>query len=92
MKPWLISICLLAFWVSSLSGQEQPGFNPGILEESWQAHWITCPDIDEQEYGVYLFRRDFSFDSLPGSLKARILRNTHCISGIIFPSFLKKPD
>jgi alpha-L-rhamnosidase len=41
------------------------GFNPDILNKEWTAKWITCPGISGKEYGVYLFRKDFTMDSEP---------------------------
>jgi len=37
--------------------------DPKLLRETWPARWITCPGISGQEFGVYLFRKDFVLDT-----------------------------
>lgn len=46
-------------------GQISTQINPKLLNETWSAKWITCPEISGREYGVYLFRKSFQFDSIP---------------------------
>jgi len=46
-------------------GQTTNKINPNLLHETWSAKWITCPGISGKEYGVYLFRKSFQFDSVP---------------------------
>lgn len=35
---------------------------------SWEAQWITHPTASVLDYGVFLFRNEFSLDQVPGSL------------------------
>jgi len=46
-------------------GQTTNKINPNLLHETWSAKWITYPEISGKEYGVYLFRKSFQFDSVP---------------------------
>ncbi len=46
-------------------GQVSTQINPKLLNETWSAKWITCPEISGKEYGVYLFRKSFQFASVP---------------------------
>ena len=46
-------------------GQVSTQINPKLLNNMWSAKWITCPGISGNEYGVYLFRKSFQFDSVP---------------------------
>jgi len=46
-------------------GQTTTLINQNLLHETWSAKWITCPEISGKEYGVYLFRKSFQFDSIP---------------------------
>lgn len=46
-------------------GQISTQINPKLLNETWSAKWITFPEISGKEYGVYLFRKSFQFDSIP---------------------------
>lgn len=36
-----------------------------LLERSWQASWITHPEITGKEFGVYLFQKAFNLKSAP---------------------------
>jgi hypothetical protein len=40
---------------------------PVLLNQQWPAKWITCPGISGTEFGVYLFRKDFTLDTEAGS-------------------------
>lgn len=49
------------------------------------ADWITCPNINGNEYGVYLFRKNYYFDQIPTQLPLKISadnRYTLYINGI----------
>jgi alpha-L-rhamnosidase len=35
------------------------GVNPDILNKDWASRWVTYPGISGNEFGVYLFRKDF---------------------------------
>lgn len=45
-----------------VSAQETT-INPAIINQTWTAKWITCPNVTGNEYGVYLFRKTFELDS-----------------------------
>lgn len=44
---------------------DSPTINPSLLEKSWPARWITCPDYPGQEFGVFHFRRSFDLSAKP---------------------------
>ncbi len=44
-----------------LAAQERPG----LLRETWKAHWITAAGAPPTEYGVYHFRRVFELPGKP---------------------------
>lgn len=46
-------------------GQVSTKINPKLLNKMWSAKWITYPGSSGKEYGVYLFRKSFQFDSVP---------------------------
>lgn len=59
---------LFLFFFTSLpflSRAQQIPINPELLRGSWNARWITCPDIQGKAYGVYHFRKPFSLDAVP---------------------------
>jgi len=66
----IILVCF--FFLNGIQAQLSETVNPDILEKEWPAHWITSPGISGKEYGVYLFRKDFSLDSLPGSFLVHV--------------------
>lgn len=59
--PFLL---LLLVWPFLLSAQQVP-VNPHLLNGSWSAHWITCPNIQVRAYGVFHFRKKFQLTDLP---------------------------
>jgi len=52
--------------------QSPQKINHDLLVKSWPAKWITCPGITGKEYGVYLFRKTFSVNSVPGELLVHV--------------------
>jgi len=62
---YLFVLCLFTFSNIGVFGQTSNQINPKLLHEAWSAKWITCPEISGKEYGVYLFRKSFQFDSVP---------------------------
>ncbi|HEV2419916.1 MAG TPA: alpha-L-rhamnosidase N-terminal domain-containing protein, partial [Terriglobia bacterium] len=43
----------------------EPRVAPELLNHLWSASWIACPGAPEREFGVYLFRKDFSLGAAP---------------------------
>src|SRR6185369_3076578 len=44
----------------------QLGPSPGLLSDRWPAQWIMQPNAPRNEYGVYLFRKQFELTTRPG--------------------------
>ena len=67
MKPYFIIVCLV-FTMPSVFGQE-PGekIDPGLFINSWDAKWITYPETQGTEYGVYHARKVFDLSRKPAS-------------------------
>ena len=61
----LFFLFLLMWAVGTERLVEAKNFNPRFDE--WGARWITVPNQNPSDYGVYYFRRDFRLDSLPDS-------------------------
>lgn len=59
---YMLVACILCL-VNNTYAQLTDQINPDILNKTWPAYWITCPDISGQKYGVYLFRKTFTPDS-----------------------------
>ncbi len=59
------AVILLLLHFSSAYSQETARINPDILNRTWQSKWITYPGITGEEFGVYLFRKDFKLDIRP---------------------------
>jgi len=45
--------------MNQATGQALPTVNPQLLKSSWPAYWITSPDAQQREYGIYHFRKVF---------------------------------
>jgi alpha-L-rhamnosidase len=41
--------------------------DPALLSQPWSARWITCPGVSGEEFGVYLFRKDFDLQAETGT-------------------------
>lgn len=67
MKKFLLSVLVLCSAAASAFAQTLLEPNPKLLNEKWQAHWITCPDASVYDYGVYHFRKSFDLPARPGS-------------------------
>jgi hypothetical protein len=81
IRPLLMSIMILHFFVSlnlsaqerseshvspKLSVQQLTEINPELLRKPWIAKWISYPDNSNTDYGVYLFRKEISINTIPG--------------------------
>jgi hypothetical protein len=53
-------IIVFLFTISTNSFSQLTGLiNPDLLNKTWQAKWIACPNVSGTEFGVYLFRKTF---------------------------------
>lgn len=48
-----------------LFGQQPAQVDAGLLNQKWDAHWITYPVGSLKEYGVYHFRKTISLNECP---------------------------
>jgi alpha-L-rhamnosidase len=62
IKLFLFVILVLAR-TNNTKAQNTKLINPILLKEQWKAKWITYPEISGTEYGVYLFRKNFTLDT-----------------------------
>ena len=60
----LVFLCLSILFNQRNEAQLTDKINPDLLQNPWQAKWITHPDILGKEYGVYLFRKSFNLDAV----------------------------
>lgn len=58
----LVAPLVVGLWLNSLV----PGAESHFLRQ-WDAHWITHPDISREEFGVYLFQKEFELEQVPDS-------------------------
>ncbi|MES2374185.1 MAG: alpha-L-rhamnosidase [Bacteroidota bacterium] len=59
-----ITIILVALTLS-VQSQDLKNINPSLLSGSWNASWITCPDVAPRDYGIYHFRKKIALDQKP---------------------------
>jgi alpha-L-rhamnosidase len=62
-KIILYSLFLLQTFL--VYAQKNPIINPKLYNQVWASHWITCPDVPLQEYGIYHFRKTFALSAKP---------------------------
>lgn len=56
------------FFVSvACFSQDLNRVNPSLLNEYWNASWITCPGAAPRDYGVYHFRKNMKVAQKPAS-------------------------
>src|SRR5450432_603246 len=59
------------FVLISASGFAQP-VNPTLLTTEWNAYWISVPGESPDAYGVYLFRKSFDLNTIPGKMLVHV--------------------
>ena len=74
MKRYLSPLLLAGLFIYSFSfGQEsgvktnRQGKGTEGLKHSWKAQWVTHPTASTLDYGVFLFRKNFSLQKVPES-------------------------
>ena len=70
MRNCLLNLffALQAFVLSaqiSLSGYQEELLNPALRSGYWSAHWIACPNVAPNAYGVYHFRKQITLQEQP---------------------------
>lgn len=43
-----------------------------FISKPWKAAWITVPNIDKSEYGMYYFRKNFNIQTIPSVFKVNV--------------------
>lgn len=67
MKFKITLILLIALIGTSITKGQNLPINPKLLKGSWPAFWITHPNTQQREYGVYHFRKKITLPALPSS-------------------------
>ncbi len=57
----LISLFIFGF----INLKSQAPINPTLLQKTWTAWWISCPNIAQRDYGVYHFAKKFDLAEKP---------------------------
>lgn len=63
-ESFLGLLILLVYTINSW-GQVNDKINPSLLNNKWDANWISYPDVSLTNYGVFHFRKKFSLPELP---------------------------
>lgn len=63
----LISSVVLLFVSVCSFAQDVKKINPALLNDYWNASWVTCPDVAPRDYGVYHFRKNMKLAEKPAS-------------------------
>lgn len=60
---WLL-FAFLFLGTKAVFAQDVP-VNAALLSGSWNAQWISCPDVAPRAYGVYHFRKELALSQVP---------------------------
>nr|WP_314835232.1 alpha-L-rhamnosidase N-terminal domain-containing protein [uncultured Flavobacterium sp.] len=70
----LIIILTAVFF--SINGNSQSN-ESNWLQKEWKALWITVSEVNNTDYGVYLFRKSFQLSSVPTSFPVYVSADNH---------------
>lgn len=71
----LISFCLLLITVPFGFVNAQfgpPTGEPDVINKRWHAQWITVPNVSNDGYGVYMFRKSVELATKPSSFTVHV--------------------
>ncbi len=60
------------FTIFYSQAQTPEHINPDLLSRKWSARWISHPDIQGSEYGVYLFRKEINLATIPEHFRVHV--------------------
>ena len=63
IKTFISIIIIFSCYLPSSFSQLTDKINPELLNKNWDAKWISCPEINGKEFGVFLFRKSFELES-----------------------------
>ncbi|SEB21685.1 family 78 glycoside hydrolase catalytic domain [Pedobacter hartonius] len=66
----LVMLCIL-IGMCVAKGQTTQ-VNPQLLNGSWSAFWVSHPNTQQREYGIYHFRKSFTLTAIPTSFYVNI--------------------
>lgn len=65
-------IALFQLFSFNVLGQEQPKINSELLNNKWEAQWISYPDVSLLDYGVFHFRKTLNLSEKPSKFIVHI--------------------
>jgi alpha-L-rhamnosidase len=77
MKTTFLKLAVIAiFLFLSNTGYTQSN-DTNWLNKQWNASWITVSDINNTDYGVYLFRKNFELSAVPPTFPIYVSADNH---------------
>lgn len=67
LKKYLKGIFFLLFLLFASYSSFSQQINPDFLTKNWNARWITAPESNPTDYGVYVFRKKFDIAAQPSN-------------------------
>lgn len=61
----LIQTLSVIFYLFAHVGTSAQTIDPAILQQQWDAYWITIPGEQQNSYGIYLFRKTIGLPAKP---------------------------
>lgn len=65
-------LCNIFYCLSGNNGIFDVKPSEKLLKNRWSAHWITCPNSSQYDYGVYHFRKSVLLENKPSSFVINI--------------------
>lgn len=72
MIKHILTIASVILCINPVFSQDISQVNPQIINEVWDAAWITHPDISGSEEGLYLFRKILEINEVPNKFVVNI--------------------
>lgn len=66
----LILVTLVTLTVKAQFGP--PTGEPDVINKRWHAQWITVPNVSNDGYGIYMFRKTIELTSKPNNFKIHV--------------------
>lgn len=76
LRILLVTLFLIFSIVAASEAQQSELINPKLLENRWDAHWVTHPTASNQEYGVFHFRKTFDVSEIPETFIVHVSGDT----------------
>lgn len=72
---FILTVILITLFNSIIAVSQTKEAN--LSNQFWEANWISVPEINQTDYGVYLFRKDFQLSKIPNDFSILVSADNH---------------